>query len=353
MTLCPELGVKGYIDHKDVVVSDLEDRREELISYLRQDILILGGVFLKSQEINWAKYKIDIVRTMTLSGLSLKIFRKKYFDDTSFHISIPTRNQDTFIRRGYYGGHVDVYKPVGLDLDYYDVNSLYPFVMKSYPMPSGVPVWVNNLSGGVDLDTLFGFIEAYVVCPSSIERPFLPFKEKSGTLIFPTGKFIGVYYSEEFKFARTLGYEIIPLRGYFFEKKKSPFEGVINDLHSSRLEAKKRADAPMSWIYKILIHSLYGRLGINPESIITEICNQKQYEVLYNKDTWISAEKLTDYYYTVKYSVNSNIVDDLEWKAPRMSAVHIAAAIRACARIYIIPTFPDLTATIRILILSF
>lgn len=285
MTLCPELGVKGYIDHKDVVVSDLEDRREELISYLRQDILILGGVFLKSQEINWAKYKIDIVRTMTLSGLSLKIFRKKYFDDTSFHISIPTRNQDTFIRRGYYGGHVDVYKPVGLDLDYYDVNSLYPFVMKSYPMPSGVPVWVNNLSGGVDLDTLFGFIEAYVVCPSSIERPFLPFKEKSGTLIFPTGKFIGVYYSEEFKFARTLGYEIIPLRGYFFEKKKSPFEGVINDLHSSRLEAKKRADAPMSWIYKILIHSLYGRLGINPESIITEICNQKQYEVLYNKDT--------------------------------------------------------------------
>lgn len=117
---------------------------------------------------------------MTVSALSLKIFRKKDLNDETFHINIPTRNQDTFIRRGYYGGHVDVYKPYGENLFYYDVNSLYPYIMKSYPMPSGSPVWHNNLEDE-DLDNLFGFIEAYVVCPDSIEHPFLPHKDQFGT----------------------------------------------------------------------------------------------------------------------------------------------------------------------------
>ncbi|KAL0310196.1 UNVERIFIED_CONTAM: DNA polymerase [Sesamum calycinum] len=161
-TLCPELGSKGSIQHENLVVSDLQVNSENLINYLRQDILILGGVMLKAQEINWSKYQIDVEDVMTITSLSLKIFRKLYFDDNAFHINIPTRNQDTFIRRGYYGGHVDVYKPHGENLYYYDVNSLYPYIMKSYPMPSGDPVWKNNLES-VELDSLFGFIEAYVI----------------------------------------------------------------------------------------------------------------------------------------------------------------------------------------------
>ncbi|GER42509.1 DNA polymerase [Striga asiatica] len=54
-------------------------------------------------------------------------------------------NEDSFIRRAYYGGHTDVYKPYGENLYYYDVNSLYPYVMKEFPMPGGKPVWYRNL----------------------------------------------------------------------------------------------------------------------------------------------------------------------------------------------------------------
>lgn len=179
-TLCPELGSKGSIPHEKLSSSNLLLNSVDLINYLRQDILILGGVMLKAQEINWSKYRIDIEDVMTLSSLSLKIFRKNFFDDNTFHINIPNRNQDTFIRRSYYGGHVDVYKPYGENLYYYDVNSLYPFIMKSYPMPCGIPVWKNNLKS-VGLDSFFGFIEAYVVCPTNISRPFLPYKDQSGT----------------------------------------------------------------------------------------------------------------------------------------------------------------------------
>lgn len=46
-------------------------------------------------------------------------------------IYIPSSNQDAFIRRGYYGGHADTYKPYGDNLYYYDVNSLYPFAIEN------------------------------------------------------------------------------------------------------------------------------------------------------------------------------------------------------------------------------
>lgn len=67
-----------------------------------------------------------------LSSLALSIFRMKYYDATNWPIHIPSMNEDSFLRRAYYGGHTDVYKPRGDNLDYYDVNSLYPFVMKEF-----------------------------------------------------------------------------------------------------------------------------------------------------------------------------------------------------------------------------
>ncbi|KAL0292896.1 UNVERIFIED_CONTAM: DNA polymerase [Sesamum radiatum] len=122
-----------------------------------------------------------------------------------------------------------------------------------------------------------------------------------------------------------------------FEKKSSPFEGFISDLYESRLEAKKRGDEPMTFIYKILMNSLYGRFGMNPESIVTEICNQEKYDEMMMKDNFQSADKLNDDYYIVNYISNSQIVDDTEWKAPKHSAVQLSAAITACARIHMYP----------------
>lgn len=101
---------------------------------------------LKAQEIYWKKFNIDIEEPMTLSSLAMKIFRQLFYDEKRFPIYVPNRNEDTFIRRGYYGGHADVYVPYGENLHYYDVNSLYPHVMKKYPMP--VPVWRKNRRRG-------------------------------------------------------------------------------------------------------------------------------------------------------------------------------------------------------------
>lgn len=330
--LCPQLGSKGSIQHDKVEVSNLKKNRAELLDYMIQDIRLSGGVMLKAQEIYWTEYNVDIVNYLTLSALSLAISRMSYYDPNSWPIHIPSRNEDTFIRRGYYGGHADVYKPYGKNLHYYDVNSLYPYIMKTYSMPGGVPVWNGHLEGQ-ELSNLYGFIEAYVECPRTLTRPFLPYRDENETLLFPTGEFVGVFFSEELIFARDLGYEIRPLRGYLFEKKTSPFDSFVSSVFGKRQEAKKTGNSAMEYGYKILMNSLYGRFGINPQSTITEVCNRSRYDDLMQRDNILNGDKLSDDYYIVTYVSNTVHSDDIDWNPPKISAVQLAAAITACSRI--------------------
>lgn len=252
--LCPSLGSKGSIDHNTVTLTNLNSMKDELLKYMIQDIRLLGGIMLKAQDIYISNYSVDIVSKLTVSSLALTIFRTQYYDVESFPIHIPSMNEDTFIRRGYYGGHADAYIPHGENLYYYDVNSLYPFIMKEYPMPGGKPVWHGKLEDH-DLDQLCGFIEAYIECPSNMKRPFLPYREyKNKSLIFPTGKFVGVYYSEELKFAKKLGYKIIPIpiKGYLFKTIDStPFKNYVSNLFE-----KRQDEIMLLWKAFSLLHSL-------------------------------------------------------------------------------------------------
>ena len=213
-----------------------------------------------------------------------------------------------------------------------EVNFIkYPYIMKTFSMLGGVPVWHNNLQGK-ELSEMYGYIEVFVIFPRKINRPFLPYKNHNNTLLFPTGKWVGVYYSEELKFAQTLGYRIVPLRGYLFEEKSSPFDGFVSSLFAKRLEAKKAGDEAMSFTYKILMNTLYGRLGINPESTNTEVCDRARYDYLVQHSNLILGDKLSEHYYIVSYKINTE--DDHKWNPPRISAVHIAAAVTACSRMH-------------------
>jgi hypothetical protein len=85
----------------------------------------------------------------------------------------------------------------------------------------GNPKWVSNERIDdekcfIQLKDLFGFIQAFIVCPDDIDKPFLPYRRKDdGTLIFGTGISVGVYFSEELKVAEKLGL-VIPICGWVF-----------------------------------------------------------------------------------------------------------------------------------------
>jgi hypothetical protein len=89
---------------------------------MKPDIYLLGGIMLQAQNIYWSLYELDITTKITLSSLALTIFRKDYYNEMSTPIAIPHRTAEEFIRRGYYGGHADVYMPRGDNLFCYIIT---------------------------------------------------------------------------------------------------------------------------------------------------------------------------------------------------------------------------------------
>ena len=69
-------------------------------------------------------YNIDITKAVSAPSLSLMIYRYKF---QKLDIPILKRNLDSIIRESYFGGSSDYYKFHGINLKYYDVNSLYPY----------------------------------------------------------------------------------------------------------------------------------------------------------------------------------------------------------------------------------
>ncbi|GJW33985.1 DNA polymerase-like protein, partial [Tanacetum coccineum] len=145
-----------------------------------------------------------------------------------------------------------------------------------------------------------------------------------------------VYYSEELKYAVGLGYKVVPISGYLFERKESPFKDFVSSLFSSRLEARKEGNDALSYVYKILMNSLYGRFGINPKSTITEVCNFKRYTDVVSFEGFIHGDMLSENNFIVSYHTNTGN-DGTHWNPPKNSAVQLAAAITASARIYMYP----------------
>jgi hypothetical protein len=159
--------------------------------------------------------------TPTLASLAFGIYRTIL---VSLDTKIPLISGNTFdfIKDGYTGEHVDVYKPYGKKVHTYDVNSLYSSEMKNYPMathPTGNPVYFEGdiLSSSIKP---FGIFEVEV--PTDLNVPILQIKYKTekGEIrtISPLGRWSGVFFSEEIFNAMKYGYKFEVIKGYLFNK---------------------------------------------------------------------------------------------------------------------------------------
>lgn len=156
---------------------------------------------------------------------------------------------------------------------------------------------------GRSLEELYGTLEAYRKCPKTMNRPFLPYRNKNGGLLFPTGEWVGVYYSEELKYAKKLGYTVVPLRGYLFKQMESPFVNFGTSMFENRKKAKIEGNEALSYVYKMIMNTLYGRFGINPKCSVTEIATLDRYKEVLKSDELIFAELLNpqDETYVLSY----------------------------------------------------
>ena len=89
------------------------------------------------------------------------------------------------IRKAYYGGNVDVYKPILENGKSYDVNSLFPTAMLG-DMPVGTPKYMYK----PEIDKFFGYLHIETETPKHIDKPFLQINDE-GKNISPVGKIKG------------------------------------------------------------------------------------------------------------------------------------------------------------------
>lgn len=203
-------------------------------------------------------YRLDMLsgvgHKMTTSSLAMTVFRLKYLKDTILY-KLPTEKED-FVRQAYYGGRVEIFKMIAENVREYDVNSMYVSAMLN-PLPMGSK---GSWTTGYDFsnsDTV-GFLECDVECPDSLHIPVLPFKTPEGKLIFPTGTWQGVYFSEEVKEALKHGYSIKVNRALIFPAS-TYLKEYAQDTWTIRLANPGKN--PVNITAKLLGNGLYGKFA--------------------------------------------------------------------------------------------
>lgn len=313
--------------------------KDNLSNYLSCDLESLHEIMYKFSEILQENYNICAEKYCTLPSLSLAIYLKCFYVKECIPNLLGVIHKN--IRKSYYGGLVDVYKPAVKNGFLYDVNSLYPFVMLN-DMPVGAPVYCSN----PDILKDFGFFYVKVRAPNCY-MPILPTYNDKGTLITPIGSWSGWYFSAELKEALNHGYKIEPLYGYKFNRGKDIFKEFVNHFYAIKSEDK----TALKTVAKLVLNSLYGKFGAQEYNNETKLMTYEETEKLFKTHDVLGIEELLDCKrLIVTFSVTPNeakcidsgadyitLLDKLDTSGHKSEkiSVAIAAATTAYARIHI------------------
>lgn len=285
-----------YFINKDVTENEYEDfkktlgsfnnewnLRKEAIKYCELDCLTLFNIMSGFNDLMYNNLQIDMTKYPTVSSLAMALFRMHYLNE---EIKIPMISGQIYkdIKQSYTGGATDMYiptndwqaKPAGELVYAYDVNSLYPFVMSNFKLPSGKPIYFEGDIRKINSEA-FGFFYCKIQVPTDLQHPIiqLHLKTKSGVrTIAPTGTFETMLFSEEMDNALKFGYKFEILWGYSFDKQII-FKDYVNSLYNMRLQYDK--SNPLNFIAKILLNSLYGRFGMNDSFKETTLLDKESF----------------------------------------------------------------------------
>lgn len=118
-------------------------------------------------------FNISIHKFPTLSSLAFSIYRTHFLSNDTIPQLSGQIEKD--IRQSYTGGAVDMYiprPPKGEKIYCYDVNSLYPYVMKEFDMPTGKPIQFYGDIRKID-PKAFGFFYCKITAPKILQHPIL------------------------------------------------------------------------------------------------------------------------------------------------------------------------------------
>jgi len=161
-------------------------------------------------------------------------------------------------RDGYYGGRVEVFqfKEIKGPIYHYDVNSLYPFVMKNNLYPDIM---------GSERETLNPDFDRYGMAHIDIDIPYvnipvLPYRSEK-EIMFPHGIISGAYCYPEIRQALIDGAKIRRINWAIeYKDSVSPFGAYVDTCYANRLQSENDLDKTF---WKLMMNSLYGKFASN------------------------------------------------------------------------------------------
>ena len=326
-----------------------------VLKYLFRDVELLYKIVLSLRERFNNLYNLDILKHFTISNISLNIFRGFYFDEKQFPIYITKGYSLDFIRESYMGGLCNVLVPYMEKGYYYDINSLYPYIMSISELPVGKGFFFEVTESC--LPYFFGFAQCLVFIPEHLNPS--PLSIKVGKFLRSYVGFLkGVWFSKEINYAVSLGCKVLKVYKFLqYPDKKVIFKPFVKDLYKKKKESDNLVDREL---YKLILNSLYGRFGIKrttektlfvkeeEEFIYNSICDVNNYTNSTNYRT-VSLNFETAYDFFSEYekgniNVSKENYDKIESLYRRFlldsksgfSSIQIASSISAYSRIYLL-----------------
>lgn len=309
--------------NKDVkVLENFQEWRKLIIKYCNLDCVILHEILSKFNELIFTNFEININDYPTFSSLSFAIFRKHFLLD--FKIPVTTGKVFEFIKESYTGGSTDMYIPKGENILCFDVNSLYPSVMRDNLFPVGN---INEFEGDITiLKDKYWIADVDVKTKRDLQHPYLQIHHKTkGGLrtISPNGAFSMKIHSCEY-FNALKDYNFTIKNGYFFDQANI-FSKFVDELYKLRISYPK--DNPMNFVCKLILNSLYGRFGMHQIIEKSEFMNKNEFlELTKNYE-------VTDFLDLEESGLFVSYEDSELLKNDHNISISIASAVTAYARV--------------------
>ena len=199
---------------------------------------------------------------VTVSSSSMDLFRRKYLKRF-----IPQEKEEIIKLgfKGYKGGRTEVFKRGLFNKDNYgkllsyDVNSLYPYCMKTFEFPYPIGSYYKKKVSSEEILSYNGVAKVKLKIPKDNHIPILSIK--TDKLIFPTGTIEDYYDFSSLRYALNDGAEIVSIgEGTIYEHTFNPFKNFITSLYKKRMEFQKNNNLAEIGV-KLMMNSSYGKFG--------------------------------------------------------------------------------------------
>jgi hypothetical protein len=260
--------------------------REQFIEYGQRDVEILLKFwrewikFITGNDLGSIKY--------TISSQSMEAFKHKFCKD--FIVLDDNIEVLDFERKGYYGGRTEIFHKgiVKNHIYYYDVNSMYPHVMKNFRYPTQYKFTKENPSLFKVEDLIKEGWLVMAECYIETENNCYPVKEDN-TLLFPIGKFKTYLPTPEVIEGLKNG-DIKKFGRVQFYHGEQIFENYVEFFYNKRLEMKAQKNK-QEQMYKLFLNSLYGKFGqMMDKWAKADIEEIKAFDINFDLDLWIMDE---------------------------------------------------------------